>query len=187
MRISVTGHRPKDLFGYDLRHPGYDIMKNFFYKKFDELALSGKFTAISGGAQGVDQIFAWCAVKWQAKNPGLLHNLLAMPCAGQSSKWPLAGQKSFENLRKRMDEVIVLQEFYTPDCMDKRNQYMVNNSDIVLAVWTGKAKGGTANCVRYADKVGKNIIVLHPETGEVTFGLNREPRPIEQLSLLPGF
>lgn len=46
--------------------------------------------------------------------------------------------------------------------MQKRNEYMTDNSDIVIAVWDG-SKGGTANCVRYAKKLNKEIIVINPK------------------------
>lgn len=39
---------------------------------------------------------------------------------------------------------------------------MVNNSDIVIAVWNG-SKGGTGNCVNYAKMQKKEIIVINPD------------------------
>lgn len=45
--------------------------------------------------------------------------------------------------------------------MQKRNEYMVNLADKVIAVWGGSS-GGTANCVRYAKSVGKEIIIIKP-------------------------
>lgn len=60
------------------------------------------------------------------------------------------------------DEVYyVSEERYTHWCMNKRNEWMVDNSDLVIAVWDG-TKGGTANCVRYAVKQGKEITKLEP-------------------------
>jgi len=46
--------------------------------------------------------------------------------------------------------------------MQKRNEYMVDNADIVIAVWDG-TKGGTCNCVRYAKKLGKDIVIINPK------------------------
>lgn len=45
--------------------------------------------------------------------------------------------------------------------MQKRNEYMVDLADRVIAVWDG-SKGGTATCVKYAEKVGKEIIRIEP-------------------------
>ena len=38
---------------------------------------------------------------------------------------------------------------------------MVDNADKVIAVWDG-SKGGTYNCVKYAEKQNKEIIVINP-------------------------
>jgi uncharacterized phage-like protein YoqJ len=45
--------------------------------------------------------------------------------------------------------------------MQVRNEWMVDSSDGVVALWNGTA-GGTANCVRYAEKVGRPIDNLWP-------------------------
>jgi uncharacterized phage-like protein YoqJ len=45
--------------------------------------------------------------------------------------------------------------------MQLRNEFMVNNSDIVIAVWDG-TNGGTANCVKYAQVENKEIIIIDP-------------------------
>lgn len=45
--------------------------------------------------------------------------------------------------------------------MQKRNEYMVDLADRVIVVWDG-SKGGTANCVKYAENVGKKIIRIEP-------------------------
>ena len=49
--------------------------------------------------------------------------------------------------------------------MQKRNKYMVDNSQIVIAVWNGKPSG-TANTVKYAREQGKTVIVIDPQTLE---------------------
>ena len=56
---------------------------------------------------------------------------------------------------------LVSDEEYKPWLMQKRNEYMVDLSDKVAAVWDG-SKGGTGNCVRYAEKCGKEIISIVP-------------------------
>ncbi len=41
--------------------------------------------------------------------------------------------------------------------MQKRNEYMVDKSNLVLAIWNGDKSGGTWNTIKYAMKKGKNI------------------------------
>ncbi len=53
-----------------------------------------------------------------------------------------------------------MSENYTSDCMLKRNRYMVDNSDIVIAVWDGRSGSGTGATVNYAKKQGKKVIII---------------------------
>ena len=40
--------------------------------------------------------------------------------------------------------------------MQLRNEAMVNDCDLLLALWNGTS-GGTANCIRYANSVKREI------------------------------
>ena len=39
---------------------------------------------------------------------------------------------------------------------------MVDNSDVLIACWNGTS-GGTANCVKYAEKTGNKIYRINPD------------------------
>ena len=55
--------------------------------------------------------------------------------------------------------------------MQKRNVYMVDHSDYVVAVWDG-TRSGTGNTVEYAKTKGKGIIRIDPSTLKIShFGL----------------
>ena len=73
----------------------------------------------------------------------------------------------YYNIAAKCDKETMLQREYTPDCMDKRNRYMVDHADYILAVWNG-CPSGTGNTVRYAHKKGKSIIVINPVSLDVT-------------------
>ena len=45
--------------------------------------------------------------------------------------------------------------------MQKRNEWMVDNSGAVIAVWDG-TPSGTANTVKYARKQKKAVLVIDP-------------------------
>lgn len=45
-----------------------------------------------------------------------------------------------------------------------RNHSMVDMSEVVIAVYNGDETGGTANCVKYARKKDKKILILHSDT-----------------------
>lgn len=54
-------------------------------------------------------------------------------------------------------EVIVIQEEYRPNVYSKRNRYMVEHSDRVIAVYDGREKGGTVKTIRYAHQFRKEL------------------------------
>jgi uncharacterized phage-like protein YoqJ len=41
--------------------------------------------------------------------------------------------------------------------MQRRNEWMVERADVILALWNGSS-GGTANCVAYARQRGSRIV-----------------------------
>lgn len=91
----------------------------------------------------------------------------AIPCETQAIKWSVASRERYYNIAAKCDKETMLQREYTPDCMDKRNRYMVDHADYILAVWNG-CPSGTGNTVRYAHKMSKSIIVINPASLEVT-------------------
>lgn len=46
--------------------------------------------------------------------------------------------------------------------MLERNRYLVDHAACLLAVYNGERRGGTAMTVRYARKLGREVIVLNP-------------------------
>ena len=85
-----------------------------------------------------------------------------IPFKNHSCKWNKESVNLWCNILYKVDIVKLLaDEEYKPWLMQKRNEYMVDFADKVIAVWNG-SKGGTGNCVRYAEKCGKEIIRIMP-------------------------
>jgi uncharacterized phage-like protein YoqJ len=49
---------------------------------------------------------------------------------------------------------------YSPEKMQVRNMFMVDNANGILAMWDG-TPGGTRNCLEYARSVGRPVLNLH--------------------------
>ena len=153
--IALTGHRPNKLWGYKLDEPHYGNVAHAVKRFIDENDVD---TLISGMALGFDQLGARVALEWDTKL------IAAVPFKGQESQWPAHSQKTYSNILDAADEVVVVCEGeYAPYKMQKRNEWMVDHADIILALWDGTS-GGTANCVSYALKQGKPIYRLDPKT-----------------------
>lgn len=158
MKIAVTGHRPKKLFGYDLNNPRYVAIKNIMKGYLIGIGCADAYT---GMALGIDQLFAIAVL--QLKNEGWPIKLhCAIPCANHSSKWPKESQDLYQRILDKADEIVMVStEPYSPWLMQKRNEYMVDNADGVLAFFDG-TPGGTKNCIDYAHKVGKEVTIINP-------------------------
>lgn len=123
-------------------------------------------TCISGMALGADTIFAEAVV--HMKGLGYPMELIAaVPFQGQESRWNAKSQAKFHAILNRADMVKVVSEGgYSPAKMQIRNEWMVDNAHFTLAIWDGRKKGGTWNCIRYSLKQGKPVWHLHPQTLE---------------------
>lgn len=102
--------------------------------------------------------------------------ILAIPFEKQYIKWQTKDIQKWKSQCNRANEIIyvdTLEKYkarynpvpvgdYHPSKMQLRNIFMVDNSDILIAVWNGDTKGGTYNCIKYAQKQNKNIIVIDP-------------------------
>lgn len=151
--ISFTGHRPPKLGGYNLPNPTY----NFICQKLEAALKELKpVKAISGMALGIDQWSAHLCIKCN------IPFIAAIPFINQECKWPKKSQETYKRILDKAAEVIIVSEGeYSAQKMQIRNEWMVDNSDKVIAVWDG-SPGGTGNCIQYATKVGKEIYRINP-------------------------
>ena len=158
MRICVTGHRPKLLYGYDLNNEKWQALK----EKFKLLLQEEKCTeAITGMALGTDQIFALAVLELKESGKDIKLTC-AIPCKAQDSKWKPESRKLYHEILSKADSVVQVSELeYEPRLMQQRNRWMVDHANEVIAVWNGNASG-TKNCVDYARNLGKDVIWIDP-------------------------
>jgi len=83
----------------------------------------------------------------------------AIPCEEQSVRWDTKNKLQYDRLCSECDYQTIIQKRYTPDCMLRRNRYMVDSSSVLIAAYNGKS-GGTMSTVLYAIKSGLEIIEL---------------------------
>jgi uncharacterized phage-like protein YoqJ len=161
LTVCFTGHRPDKLGGYNCLNPLNVAIECQLEDTIEELILKGYNTFISGGALGVDQMAARNVITLKNEYPHIAL-IIARPFPSQACKWTTESQKYFEGLCNQADEIVdVCQDPYAPWKMQKRNEWMVDNSDLVVAVWDG-SNGGTGNCVKYAKSKNKEIIRINP-------------------------
>ena len=157
-----TGHRPEKL-GFEKGGAAETELKNRISGAILRLIQERNARHfISGMALGVDTYAAQSVLKLKEIYPDITLEC-AVPCRGQEKRWKKEDREVYAGILARADKVTVLQERYTAFCMQLRDAYMVENADLVLAVWDGSSAGGTAYTVRCAEKRGRPVIVIPPE------------------------
>lgn len=168
MTCCFTGHRPMKLpFGFDESHPKCKQLKNILRIEMERLITEYHVCRfITGMALGIDQICAELVLDLKKKYPKIVLEC-AIPYEGQAIQWSVEQRERYFSILEKCDEETMLQTRYTKDCMQKRNRYMVDHSTHVLAVWDGSFRSGSGQTVRYAQKMGRTITMIRPDTLEI--------------------
>ena len=114
---------------------------------------------LTGMALGVDTWAAEIVLSLRGRWPVTLEAVL--PCAGQDARWTAESRERYRSILSRCDLVTPLQDRYTPDCFARRNRYLVEHSDLVIAVCNG-SPSGTGSTVSYANALGKPVRQVRP-------------------------
>ena len=153
-----TGHRPQKFpwkYGKGTAHKKYLAEMT---RQIEKLIDSGYTYFISGGAIGVDMDFAEAVLQAKKQHKNIILEI-AVPCRNQDLKWSKDNKERYAEILKSADIVNVLFKNYTSSCMQKRNEYMVDKADLVIAFWNGEESGGTCNTISYAKRSGKQILI----------------------------
>ncbi len=147
--VSGTGHRPDKLGGYSAE--ARQKLESFAEKIVIQLKPKKLY---SGFAQGWDLALAEAAVRCGVPL------IAAIPFGGQEYLWPAEAQERYRTLLRKAATVrLVCEGGYAAWKMQRRNEYLVTSSNLVVALWDG-SDGGTANCLRYAEKSGRKMLEM---------------------------
>lgn len=167
--VCFTGHRPSKLKGYEVKD-NEALIRELKDVIVDYIENKGVTTFISGMALGIDTWGARIVLALRESNYPHIKLISAIPFKNQWEAWK--NQKAIDEwhfIYNQADEVyFVSEESYTAWCLQKRNEWMVDNSNMIISVWDGTS-GGTANCIKYAKKSNINILNIDPNTLEKSY------------------
>ena len=136
--------------------------KKFIYEKTleicDLLIKRGFENFIVGGALGFDTLAADCVLSLKEKHKNI-KLILAIPCVDQCKGWKSPDIKKYEKILSLSDEIYYVSKEYSPDCMKKRNRFMIDNSSVCVS-YIKRMSGGTAYTVQYAVESDREIIFV---------------------------
>lgn len=147
--VGVTGHRPEKLGGYSPQ----------VRRRLTDLAMAAldrhkPASVISGMALGWDIAIATAAIELN------IPLIAAIPSKGQELRWKPDDQKLYRQLLETATEVhYVCEPGYAAWKMQKRNEWIVDRCNRLLALWD-ESPSGTGNCVEYARSKDVEVVNL---------------------------
>ena len=158
-KCCFTGYRPaKFPFSLNREDPDYKKFENALVEEMMSLVGSGCRVFYCGMAMGFDIIAAELVLMLKrAYGYSDIKLICVLPFPEQADSFTSFWRKRFNDILDLCDEKIILAKEYSMGCYQKRNVYMVDNSDAVLTWYDGK-QGGTHNTIEYAAKTQKYII-----------------------------
>lgn len=80
-----------------------------------------------------------------------------VPCVDQSKNFSTEFKERYDYFLSRADYIVKDDRTYFKNCMLLRNNFLVDNSSLLLAYYDGRKKGGTYYTVNRAKKNGIDI------------------------------
>lgn len=151
-RCCFTGHRPEKL-----RRSEHAI-KLDLEKQIQQSIKEGYTTFITGMARGTDILAGEIVLQFRAK--GLPIRLVcASPYTGFEKSWSNDWQQRYNTIMENADFVRFICPYYHRGCFQIRNEWMVNHSTRVIAIFNGQPSG-TKNTIDYAHRQGIPVIQI---------------------------
>lgn len=155
MRMShccFTGHRPEKL-----KRTESEICADL--ESEIRIAINKGFQVfITGMARGTD---IWAGeIVLKLRSEGFPVKLIcASPFPGFERSWSDDWKQRYRQLSDAADQVQFVSPAYRPSCFRVRNEWMVDHSALVIAVYNG-TRGGTNNTIKYAQKCGVSVSII---------------------------
>ena len=159
MKCCFTGHRPNKFPWKSENDSRCKKFKERLLQEIEDLIKQGFDYFYCGMALGVDLYCAECLIALKDKYEFSIE--CAIPCKGQTKYWSLKDKFRYKKVLDVASKITILSEHYFPYVMLNRNRYMVDNSELVLAVWDGKAQGGTYFTVNYAREKEVKVKIIN--------------------------
>ena len=163
LRIGVSGHRVLEQGTYDLVA---SELNGLFAMLANDQPARERFTAVSSLAIGTDQLFVAAAQRHSISSE------VVLPFSNFADDFAEGPElERFESLLSSAEVSITLPwQARSNGAYLAGGLWVVDHSDIFLAVWNGKGAGGfggTGDVVDYCKDVGKPCIHLHSESLQV--------------------
>jgi len=152
-RCCFTGHRPEKLQSDE------ETVRRALRRSIDVAIKDGFVTFISGMARGVDIWAAEEVLGFRESRPEI-HLICAVPFSGFEQGWDLKWRQRYSAVLSCADWVKIVCPAFSMNAFSRRNEWMVNHSKRLVAVYGGRP-GGTRNTITYAREQNLEIVILN--------------------------
>lgn len=162
MTVSFTGHRPDKIAGYSASPRGVEVaLRKALAEEIKRLCEEGATTFVSGMAPGVD---LWAAdevlrLRAEGRIGGNVRLVLAVPYPNFERSFGAEWRPLYRSIEELADEEIFTSQGYYRGCYHRRNDYLAERADVLLAYYEG-AEGGTRYTIRRAEELGRRVVNL---------------------------
>jgi len=151
--LCFTGHRPDKLSA-----PEQEVRERL--RKAIEISLSEGYTRfITGMARGVDLWAGEAVLDIKASGRDDIELIAAVPYKNVADRWASCWRDIYNRIISGADEVHYTSDRYYSFVYKARDQWMVDSSSRVLALYEG-IPGGTEYTINYALSLGKEVICI---------------------------
>lgn len=151
-RCCFTGHRPEKL------NTSEKEVKAALRKQIDQAVHDGFTVFITGMARGVDLWAAEIVLDLRKRNKEI-RLICVIPHDGFEARWSPSWQELYRYVLAEADLTRVISKGYHTGVYQVRNEWMVNHSTRVIAVFNGQPSG-TKNTIDYAYRQGVPVVMI---------------------------
>ncbi len=169
---AVISHRPTRFkFKYNENNTGCKRLKKRLHDQFILLYGQGVRQFLIGGNLGADiwsgEILLKLKEQPEYKDIELV---LVFPHSGHDAQWDQRSRNRLAFLLAHAADHVTVGTQANAESYRRRNRYLIDHADCLLAVYDNDrtVRSGTGQTVQYAEKQGKPVVLIHPDTGIVT-------------------
>lgn len=165
-RVCFTGHRPEKIAGWSENPEAIErSVRAALAEEIVRCVADGAERFLCGMAPGFDLWAADELLRLRALGGigGDVELVAVVPHEGFSRTFDEASKVLYEEVLAAASEVVTLSPHYYHQCYARRNRYLVDNADFVVAYYEG-CSGGTRQTIDYARKQGRGVVNLHQPT-----------------------
>lgn len=174
---AIIGDKPTRFkFGYKEDYSLCKKIKRVMLEQIKMLYNEGVTHFYVGGSLGAE-MWAGEMILRLKEQPGYeeIELNVILPYEGHDSAWDERNRKRLQFLIRHSRESFVIGDRNCRESFTKRNYYMADHSEWVLAVCDNNISipSGTGEMIHYAKRMKKRIISIHPDTATVDGGTSK--------------